>query len=151
MTRRSAGRLLLIVSAIVIGLATLTPSDQANTGGGALCIVCGDFGGVDALLNVMLFVPLGIGLAMAGVRASRAIPAMCLATILIETLQIGVISGRDASIGDVITNAVGGALGYLIGSRIDRLLRPSARAAFTLCVAWLSCWLGFQALAAFAL
>ena len=37
------------------------------------CIVCGDTGSVDFFLNILLFVPLGLGLALAGFSWRRAL------------------------------------------------------------------------------
>lgn len=114
-------------------------------------MLCGEFGAGDFLLNIVLFVPLGIGLALAGVRASRAIPAICAATLLIEALQVVVITGRDATFGDVIANSLGGIVGFGIGARSDDLLRPPGRSALGLTVIALTLWVCVQTAASYTL
>lgn len=136
---RRVGRAVWMCAAAMIALATLTPSSQPATLDG-LCLVCGELGGVDVLLNVLLFLPLGVGLAMSGKRAWPAVAAMCAASTCIELLQLTVIAGRDPSMGDVITNSTGGALGFLIGRHVDVFWRPSARQATVLLTLWLVAW-----------
>src|SRR5688500_12405338 len=82
--RRGIGWGLTVVSAIVIAVATLTPSSQPAHH--TSCVICGPLGGVDAALNVLLFLPLGLGLAIAGVRFRSAMLVLTAATILIEGL-----------------------------------------------------------------
>ena len=76
---------------------------------------CGDYGGVDFMLNVALFLPLGVGLALQRLQATRAWLMILAATVVIESLQFAIIPGRDASLGDVIANATGGAIGLWLG------------------------------------
>jgi VanZ family protein len=128
-------RWMLCFSVLLIVAATLTPSRQAATSG-FLCFACGDLGGVDAVLNVLLFVPFGLGLGLLNLTRTRAIQYIVLATVIIELAQFQVIPGRDASAGDVLTNSVGGALGFLIGSNPLLLIRPPRSVAarlFGLC------------------
>ncbi len=117
----------------------------------SLCLACGELGGVDVVLNVLLFLPLGIGLAMSGASRSRAIISMCLASLSIELLQLGVIPGRDASLGDVLSNSLGGALGVLLGGHLHHFLWPGQKAGMRLAAAWSAVWLLGTALACYAL
>ncbi|MCC6774310.1 MAG: VanZ family protein, partial [Gemmatimonadaceae bacterium] len=93
------------------------------------CLSCSDLGGVDAVLNVLLFVPLGAALAAATGRwgASLAVPVAL--SLAIEFLQLTVITGRDASVLDLLTNATGGLIGALIVMRRRTLLTPAPRTA----------------------
>ena len=146
---RSAGRRLVIASVIAIAAATLWP--QAGTATeDHLCIICGDVGGVDAVLNVLLFMPLGAGLALWGIGATRAIACMSALTVSVETAQLLIIPGRDAVLGDVLTNVVGGVLGYVIGRTLYDWLAPDARTATRLTFGWAALWLGAQAVASVA-
>jgi hypothetical protein len=112
--------------------------------------VCGQLGGVDSILNVLLFVPLGVGLALCGFPASRAILIMGLLSISIETAQLFVIPGRDATLGDVMTNTLGGAVGFAI-SRFARIwLRPTTGNAARFVVCWAAVWLAIQTISSFA-
>lgn len=147
---RRTGRAIWIVGAIVIALATLTPSGQSVTTD-RLCLICGELGGVDALLNLLLFIPLGFGLALAGVRARLALPAMFAGTLVIEMLQVVAISGRDASLGDLTWNALGGVIGFALGAHLGTLLRPECRIARRLLAVWLSVWLIVQLTASYSL
>jgi len=145
---RRAGLVIAIAGVIAIGFATLLPEQQvANES--HFCLVCGSLGGVSAILNVFLFVPLGIGLYLAGFPAKRALLGMCALSALIEVAQFLVIPGRNATIGDVVTNSVGGALSFAIGHYAFTLLRPSPRIASALSVAWAAFWLAIQTLSGF--
>ncbi|MCC6927886.1 MAG: VanZ family protein [Gemmatimonadaceae bacterium] len=94
-----------------IAMATLSPGTIAEASTPMFCLVCGSLGTVDVILNVALFLPLGWALAFAGMSWRQAI-VTCLATSLaIESLQFAVIAGRDATISDLLTNTLGGAIG----------------------------------------
>lgn len=148
--KRSLGKRLSIFAFLAIALATLTPSGEQHLPG-STCLICGEVGGTDAVLNVLLYLPLGIGLAMAGVRARRAIPMMIVMSATIEFVQWRVLAGRDGAIGDVLTNSIGGAAGFLIGSHLGLFLVPSALTGAALLMVWMCAWLGVQFASSFAL
>lgn len=147
--RRSIGRWLSALSVAAIALATLTPASRSGSFE-PFCVICGSTGGVDAVLNLLLFMPLGLGLALIGVRPARAVQMMCAFTLAIESLQFSIVHGRDASLGDVLTNSAGGIVGYLAGTRLERLLWPDVRMARRLTVAWTALWLAVQVVSAYA-
>jgi len=91
----------------------------------SLCVGCGDFALADALVNIALFVPLGLAFALRRARAGRALVWIVLTTVTVETLQYVVVRGRTASVGDVIANTIGGALG-LAAPRVLRWVLASA-------------------------
>lgn len=138
-----AGLLVSALSLAVIAFATLTPEPPVVVRA-HFCFLCGTYGGVNSVLNVALFVPLGVGLALCGVPAKRAILGMCALSLLIETAQLLVIPGRYATIGDVITNSVGGAFGYAITISANAWIRPTARTAKLLAAAATIIWLSMQ-------
>jgi VanZ family protein len=140
---RRVGWLITTASLVAIAFATLTP-EPPGPELSHLCLICGSFGSVDAVLNIVLFVPLGIGLALSGVPGKRAVLAMCVLSTLIETAQFLVISGRDSTLGDILTNTFGGALGFVTGRYPRVWLRPPPRIARTLVVAWAILWLAIQ-------
>lgn len=146
---RRVGLAITVVAAAVIALATLGPSGQPTTVPW-LCVLCGALGGVDFILNVLLFTPLGFGLSLAGVSWRRSFAAIVATTVLIEALQIFVVPGRDASVGDVIANSLGGMVGWLAAIRIGTLLWPQSAAARRLVACWLVGWLALQATAGYA-
>jgi VanZ family protein len=117
--------------------------------GSILCLVCGPLGGVSTILNLFLFAPLGIGLALSGIPRKRALLSMFALSVLIETAQYFLIPGRYATIGDVLTNSLGGALGFGIGRYATALLRPPSRVATALGLAWSALWLAIQTVSAF--
>lgn len=145
---RRAGPLLTLASLGTIAFATLLPEPGAATDS-HFCLVCGTLGGVSAVLNVILFVPLGLGLVLSGFPAKRALLGMFVLSALIEAAQFSGIPGRSSTISDVVTNGVGGALGFAIGRYALTWLRPSPRIALALSVAWFAIWVAIQATSAF--
>jgi hypothetical protein len=137
-----------IASLAAIGFATLLPEPDAAVSS-HFCLVCGSVGGVNAVLNVFLFVPLGIGLGLTGFPGKRAVIAMSALSALIETAQFLVIPGRDATIGDVLTNTFGGVLGFAIVRYAELWLRPPPRIARNLAVGWTTIWLAIQIISNF--
>jgi len=148
-SQRRLGYRLAAGSVAVIALVTLIPYPEESARAAATpiyCIACGALGGVDFLLNVLLFVPLGVGLSAAGFSLRRAVVLAAVTTFTIELLQLEVIAGRDASLGDLLANTLGGGLGALAAARWRQFALPTAlRArrmalAFTLALLWI--WAG---------
>lgn len=123
---RVAGVLLAAASVAVIAALTLFPTDDESAGP-TLCLVCGDRGLADALLNVLMFVPLGVGLALGGATLLLAALVGAVFTAGIEFLQ-ALIPGRDASISDLVFNTTGCVLGAaLVRSAPLWIAPPPAR------------------------
>jgi len=142
-------RWLAVASLAAIGLATLKP--QATSSDlGHLCFICGEYGTVDAILNVVLFAPLGIALARSGMRPATAILAGCLCSMLIELAQLFVVPGRNANIGDVAMNTLGTAVGFALGVAGRRPLLPHATLASRLLAAWIGLWVTLQLLSGYS-
>lgn len=140
--------MLTIGSVVAILFATLLP-DSGQPVDSHLCLVCGTLGGVDSVLNVLLFFPFGIGLALSGIPWKRAVLTACALSLTVETAQFFV-PGRDATLGDVLTNTVGGALGFAVARNAGIWLRPTPRIATVLGLAWCTVWLTVQAISSFA-
>jgi hypothetical protein len=104
------------------------------------CLVCGSVGAQDVLQNLLMLLPFGFGLGLLGWRLGRATIAGFGLALAVELLQYAVIPGRDASLSDVVTNTLGTALGALLASRIDWLLRPPPRDAARLAMGTLGAW-----------
>lgn len=81
------------------------------------CVSCGAAGSADLFQNLLLFVPLGFALARMGVSRARALPLLLLLPVGIEIVQALWITGRDATLGDVLANGSGGLLGFWFGVR----------------------------------
>jgi glycopeptide antibiotics resistance protein len=85
---------------------------------------------VDAVLNVAVFVPLGLLLAAAAVRFRTTFVAALAITLTIEVTQYVTDAGRTADINDVITNVAGACLGWAVARAIRAVAtRTAARAA----------------------
>lgn len=114
---------------VAIAALTLRPAQPAATALPLLCLACGELGGVDVVLNVALFVPLGIALVAAGTTWRRAVLVATLLSFGIEGLQFSVIVGRDASLSDWLTNTAGATLGALMATHWRHILSPPPRMA----------------------
>jgi hypothetical protein len=143
-------RLVVLAGLIVPCMATLTPGDAYESISG-LCVICGDLGGVDAVLNVLLFVPLGFGLGLMRVSWWKAIGTCILLTVIIESLQFRTVLGRDASAGDLITNSVGGALGITLGRSWPALVKPGPGTRAVLIAGALAAWAAVSVITGYAL
>lgn len=64
--------------------------------------------------NVLLFVPLGIGLAWRGTRFLRTVGFAMGLSILCEVVQYASNNGRIAQTGDVVVNAAGAVIGWAV-------------------------------------
>lgn len=117
--------------AIVVATAApdLTPAEPTFA-----CVICGDTGVADIIANVILFGPLGVGLAFAGVRLRHAVLAGALLSGVIEVSQL-VIPGRDPSVGDLIANTLGAWAGFWLTRLVPALARMDDRTAARLSVA----------------
>ena len=107
----------LAVGLLAIAAATLTPlplNEYRAAETPFWCLVCGSLGLIDVILNVALFLPLGVGLQRLGWPLARLALACFLLSLAVESLQIITIAGRDASVSDLITNTSGGILGGFI-------------------------------------
>ncbi len=114
------------------------------------CIACGYLGGVDFALNVLLYVPFGLGLGAMRFRMRSAMAAVFVTSLAVELLQIGVINGRDATLGDLMANTMGGLIGIWIGSRWRSLVYPRASESLRLAGIWGLLWLGLVAASTWA-
>lgn len=149
--RRWVGPLLTGVVVLVIAWLTLRPAPkeaEAAARSAFLCLYpCGGEGLRDAILNVVMFVPLGLALRLWLPRGVTALLCV-LATLGIETTQWLFLVGRDASLRDLLTNTLGGLLGILLAERGVALLHPPARRATRLAGGAMAAWLLVVALGA---
>ncbi len=135
--RDVAGVVLVAMALLGIALGTLFPApdlSRATAETPPWCLVCGDVGLTDVIQNVFFFVPLGVALALLGFRARQAAFIGVIVSLIVELLQWTVVTGRDASLSDLLTNTVGTALGAAIaGAALDPGF-PSPKAAKRLLV-----------------
>lgn len=131
-----------------IAAMTLRPEPGALPVPPSPCILCGTFGVQDIILNVLLFVPYGFGLGLAGGRAPawRAVAIAAGTSLIVELLQVGIVVGRDASLGDLVTNTLGGGLGILLARTWRCWVVPTPPQARRLVRGGLLAWLAIVAL-----
>jgi glycopeptide antibiotics resistance protein len=121
------GNLLFIASLAAIVIATTSPFNfQIPTGFSGqfqFLIQKFEFGGSvkDYWQNILLFIPLGISLAMISARQQLSTPAIlavaCVVSILtssaVEIVQLS-LSSRVSNVTDIICNSLGGTLGAVL-------------------------------------
>lgn len=153
MRRRTAFLAAVFILAAIL-LLTLWPlPEQAAQADRSpiTCLVCGDQGMQDVLQNVLMLLPLGLALGLGGVRPRTAALGAFLLSLAVETLQYTVVTGRDASLSDVLTNTAGAFLGAWLAPHLPLLLRPSRRAAGPMAVGAVLLWAGAWLFGAWAI
>lgn len=141
-----------LVAAGLIAVVTLSPGSEPIVHPiPAFCIACGLYGGIDFSLNLLLFVPLGLGLYLTLGRLPAALLVVVCSTLFIELLQVGVVPHRDASVSDVLANSTGGAIGALLGISWRLWLLPGPYKARLLTYAGVVSWIGFVGLSSILL
>ena len=78
---------------------------------------------VDAVLNVGVFIPLGLLLVAAGIRFAVALLIGLLLSVGIELSQYLAQVGRTADVNDLLTNTTGTVLGWAVGAAIVHVRR----------------------------
>lgn len=122
----------LAVVLVLIGWGTLRPGAKAVPADIAiLCLRCGDLGGPDLILNVGLFVPLGLALSAFGIRPLRALGIGFALSAVIEVVQL-LLPGRYPTLRDALCNASGAWLGAWCALRHAEWVRPSRTATLRL-------------------
>lgn len=132
---RTLGGGILAAAVVLIGATTLLPvaagePSSVNVDPGATIGNYLRFGD-DLLsarnigLNVALFVPFGLGLALwRRWGLGRVLPVAVVVSTLVETIQFVLPLGRAADVDDVILNAVGAAIGALTVSLVRVVVGP---------------------------
>jgi VanZ family protein len=97
-----------------------------------LCLMgCGGEELRDFLGNVVLFIPLGWVLRY-WFRPRLSFWLTMAATVGIEACQAFLLTGRDPSLRDILTNAAGGAIGIWLYAHWREIVRPEPRASLRL-------------------
>jgi len=155
MSRHSrTGWILAIGGLLLIAGLTLQPNPEGQYAAARTplwCILCGSQGSLDFLFNVVLFAPLGAGLAIIGMRPLVVVLAGVVLTLGIETTQALALVGRDPSVGDLLANTLGAWLGASLGRTWTWWLVPVIPWAPRLAVASSLTWLALQVLTAWGL
>jgi hypothetical protein len=126
LTRRLAA-LLAGSGLAAILTATLYPSPGQSAASAAtslLCLVCGEAGGTDVFLNLLLFAPMATGLRLLSWPWRRVVVIATLLSFTVEYLQFAVVPGRDSSLSDLLANTTGAAIAAALAPQLPRLLSP---------------------------
>ncbi len=148
--RRSFGLALTALSLGVIAAGTLTYAGVERPAPLSWCFLCAEIYATDVLLNIVLFIPLGIGLRLTGASRRRVLAIAALITLAVELAQWFYVSGRIASVADLVANVLGAAAGMLLAERGHRLIVPEASFARLVACASIMGWLVVQALTVWA-
>ena len=104
--------ILAALSAAAVVFFTLRPAgEELNTW--SYYLTSGDAALAELFQNLLLFLPLGVSLTLAGVRPFRVVALGGLLSFTVEFLQ-QYIPGRDPSVGDIVCNTISTALGVLL-------------------------------------
>jgi VanZ family protein len=123
----------LIALSLILAL-TLVPGSTSVPA--ADCLWCGEFATADFLLNVALFVPLGLALGVSsGVAAWAAILIALVVSGGVELAQLA-IPGRYPTVSDVLANLLGAVAGLLIARRVQSGRRLTGRRADRATLIW---------------
>ncbi|MGZ3333513.1 MAG: VanZ family protein [Gemmatimonadaceae bacterium] len=142
---RRFGLALVVVSLAAIAWLTVRPAHASSSPiESHLCVVCGPYGGVDILLNTLLFVPLGVGLSLSGLGPWKAVLICFALSLSIETAQAFIVRGRDATLSDILTNSAGGTIGFWSARTAPTWLAPSRKRAAWLAATWGAIWMLIQ-------
>ena len=137
---RRVSAALVAVSTLAILVATLRPAGTTLASGWSLSQDSGE-----TAQNLLLFIPLGAALVLAGIRPLRAIAIGAGLSFTVEFLQQW-IPGRDPNVDDILCNTISTAIGAgLVRSAPRWLTVPPRRAAWqslATALAAAALWLG---------
>lgn len=145
--QRVAGIALVSAGLLIAALLTLhpRPADAWRAAETPLwCLICGDEGMIDVIWNIALFVPVGAGLTLLGASRRMVGIVAFLLSFSIEATQHFVVSGRDPSLSDLVTNTTGALLGALVAAKWGTLRRPVPHQAYWMAATVAAAWLGSQ-------
>jgi hypothetical protein len=133
---RKVGRILTFLALAATFVATLTPMPGNAVSADFWCVTCGELGSLDFAANIVMFIPLGLALALWTGRRWRTVVICMAVTMFIEAMQIRVVAGRDSSLGDLIANTLGGWLGAELSLMWGTIVWPRPPVAKRLAVGW---------------
>jgi hypothetical protein len=151
---RRLGAALALTGLAAILAATLLPNPRQVAAAAStplFCLVCGDGGGTDVFLNLLLFAPMAIGLRLLDWPWHRVVAAAALLSLTVEALQFSVVVGRDSSLSDLLANTTGAAVAAALAPQLPGLLAPDPARARRLLLIGAALFLGVLALSALGL
>jgi hypothetical protein len=148
--RSRAGALVTVLGIALIARMTLSAAPPGPPAP-RWCLVCGPQGVQDTVLNVLLFLPLGVGLGLLRIGARRGVALAFALSAAVELLQLRLVTGRDTSIGDLLANTGGAGVGVTLSRAWRAWLVPTPSAGRRLAAAALGAWLALLAFTGWAL
>ena len=146
--RRLEGGVVFLLAVAGIVLVTLLPGNHADA---RACLACGPYPGAAMLLNVALFLPVGVALALLGTPWRAALAIGFGISFIVETLQLVLPIGHLARASDLAMNVAGTAVGLHLTRRRRALLYPRSRSALRFVIAGAATWLLLLVLTAIGL
>jgi glycopeptide antibiotics resistance protein len=127
-TKRPDSKHVLIVGTIVLAilLATVLPSRNGPLRQFSSCFVCDFRWLADGVLNVGLFLPLGMAIGWRGRSFWKTTLGGAALSTVVELLQMR-LPGRDPELRDIVANTLGAALGAALVYRPRAWLTPGPR------------------------
>jgi VanZ family protein len=135
---------------VAILAATLYPEPGAKevaSRTSLFCLVCGEHGGTDVILNLLLFIPFATGLRLWGWSWGRVTLACAALSFTVESCQYFLVPGRDASLSDLLTNTTGGSVAAAVAPLLRVALAPDSGDARRLLLLGVVTWIGISAAA----
>lgn len=135
-TRRAAR----LAAAGLVVVLTVPPAGAGGSTGelSFWCLVCGSWGTADLILNVLLFVPMGLVVARPEGGGRSVLVAIATGALLsgtVEAIQL-FMPGRHPALADLLSNTAGAAVGGVLAVTADRWLRPGPGVSSWLGTAW---------------
>jgi VanZ like family len=121
----------MAVAALTLQPASMTAEQLARIP--SACVICGTRGSADAILNLLMFMPLGLALGHSRRPLLRAAAVGLAISMVIEMCQM-VVPGRHSSAADLLWNSAGATAGAAFLMALQRLTRGS--------VGWGGPWTG---------
>ncbi len=128
---------LLAASVVAIGYFCLRPMGGDASVQIRWCILCGQAGIPNIVLNIALYVPIGFAIVLLRGSPARAMVLGFFISAVVEVAQLW-IPGRYAGPTDLMANAVGAALGGTLAATMGWWWLPSPRVGRALAGAWLA-------------
>lgn len=132
------GWVVVLGAFIAIVALTLVPGRGPQPATRAFLL--GPPGATDIIYNVVLFVPLGVGLRLAGWKASRVALAAAAFSGAIEFYQWLWIPSRFSSLADIIANTAGAVTGALLVVAFPWWIQPTRRVARMSALVFAAAW-----------
>ena len=124
-TRRKRARALAALFVAAILIVTLAPSGGPTEPRTMACVWCGARATADVILNLVLFIPLGVALAIWLTGWWRPALIGAVLTVGIEAAQL-LVPGRDTNVDDILANTLGCILGVALTRTVRLWLAPTA-------------------------